>query len=457
MTEDELVSMVAQAADVLQDEVKVKERNGTQIKANSLWEGSCSPTKERKRVGLFLAKDREDIASEGAIRRLTLQLPFPETVVVLSKPGNADQSATVVGYSDSRAVNRLATAFGVEPVLVPRPSFIGREQPASTLDVELLESNLRETPNVVLQGPPGTGKSSLALELVRLRAATGGMTLDECRFGRMIAEAGGNAGALFADVATCKAPPIVWEFVQFHPAYAYDDLVRRVVPRSRDDGHIQLAVEDGLLIRLCHLAEIRGPDLPVLLVLDEINRGNLAAILGEFVFAIEPGHRGTAVRLQYQGAGLAPAVAVPPNLWIVGTMNTADRSIAMVDYAVRRRFRFLDVPASPDILRRWYGEDHAKAEVALGLFDSCNAGLPPRLQIGHAVFLENSSPPDTWPDRMARRIAYHVLPLLAEYAKEGLRDNSPMTYRDMTLNLDGQNAVARALATLIRNSLAQGH
>ncbi len=94
-----------------------------------------------------------------------------------------------------------------------------------------------------------------------------------------------------------------------HPSYGYDDLVRRGASTS-DDGDLRFVVEDGLLVKLCAMAEARGPDAPVLLITRRDKRCNLAATLGEFIFAIDPGHRSQPVRLQYQGAGLRPSVAV---------------------------------------------------------------------------------------------------------------------------------------------------
>ncbi|NDK38812.1 hypothetical protein DT603_08170 [Pseudoxanthomonas gei] len=451
MNELELKRAVANAAGVELGEVTVKSRPGTQIKANGLWEGSCKPTAARTRVGLFLAQDRPDIAASGAVRRLTLALPFPEAVLVVAQPNSADQRADVVGYEDSLTAKALATSFGANIHLVPRPAFTRREWNAPPLGVEFLKESLKHAPNIVLQGPPGTGKSSIALELVRQLAESGGMTSAECRLGRIASEKG-SMELLLADKDACNTPPVVWEFVQLHPGYSYDDLVRRVVPVSRDDGQIQLRVEDGLLPQMCQVAALR--EGPVILVLDEINRGNLAAILGEFVFAIDPGHRGTEVRLQYQGSGLSPTVAVPPNLWIIGTMNTADRSIALVDYAIRRRFRFIDVPASTEDLEAWYAGDSAKQQVALELFQQINSGIADRLKVGHAALFVAPSPDDEeWAAKVARRVAFEVFPILLEYEKEGLREQGTFTFRNLTLNMLNQREAAAKLRSEIRQAL----
>src|SRR5690606_19255521 len=200
------------------------------------------------------------------------------------------------------------------------------------------------------------------------------------------------------------------------------------------------------------LALARG-EKPVVLILDEINRANLAAVLGEFVFAIDPGHRGSAVRLQYQGSGVSPSVCVPPNVWIIGTMNTADRSLALVDYAIRRRFRFLDVPADTDVVSSWYAEHVALGQIAASMMASCNIGLTDRLLVGHAAFLEPPLPLDTWPQRFARKISYQVLPLLAEYDREGLRAGGAVAFEGISLQTHERKQSMFKLAGVIQDKL----
>ena len=184
--------------------------------------------------------------------------------------------------------------------------------------------------------------------------------------------------------------------------------------------------------------------------MDEINRCNLAATLGEFIFAIDPNHRGTAVRLQYQGEGLAQAVAVPKNLWIVGTMNTADRSTALVDYAVRRRFRFIDTPARADVVKKWYAAKPQYGSLASSILDACNSGVSERQHVGHSAFLVDTVPEATWPDRFSRSIAFHVVPTLHEYAKEGLRESSVLSWDGIEYSLASQREIATALASYLK-------
>jgi DNA polymerase III delta prime subunit len=450
MTKDEILEIVAKAADLPIDKLVQKEREGRQIKANALFEGSSSPNSPRVPVGVFFAEKSPELAIEGALRRMALDVHYPEAIVAMFDI-EGKQSARVFGYGDSIIAKKLASSLAVDLEVVPRPA-VSESKAAAGIDASLLRSTLASCPNVILQGPPGTGKTSIAIELAREMVATDeGLSLDQCRYGALVA---GAEGAILENELALSAP-LVWEIAQMHPSYGYDDLVRRVRPTSQD-GDLQFVVEDGLLTQLCELAEARGPDAPVLLVLDEINRCNLAATLGEFIFAIDPGHRSQPVRLQYQGAGLKSSVAVPPNLWIVGTMNTADRSIALVDHAVRRRFRFLDVPADIDAIDGWYVSDAAMRQVARELFLAANEGVEPAVMVGHSLFLVDSSSSAEWPGRLARQIVYNVLPTLAEYEREGLRPNASIVWMGNEFEGSEPLACERAIRFAVADRTAHG-
>lgn len=156
---------------------------------------------------------------------------------------------------------------------------------------------LLERGQIVLYGPPGTGKTRIAREL-----------------------------------ASSLAPPERVHFVQFHPAYSYEDFIEGLRPKV-GGGLAQFEVRPGPLRRIASAAAA-NPDDQFVLVIDEINRANLARVLGELVFLLE--YRDTAVTLPYSGEQLS----LPHNVLIIGTMNTADRSIALIDAAIRRRFAF---------------------------------------------------------------------------------------------------------------------
>ena len=151
------------------------------------------------------------------------------------------------------------------------------------------------------QGPPGTGKTFVALELARHLA--------------------GSAGRV--------------ELVQFHPSYAYEDFVQGYRPCPMENGQPGFKLQGGPLLRVAQFAK-EQLNTKHFLVIDEINRGNLGKVFGELYFLLE--YRDQEINLQYSDQPFA----LPENLYIIGTMNTADRSIALVDLALRRRFYFVE-------------------------------------------------------------------------------------------------------------------
>ncbi len=169
-------------------------------------------------------------------------------------------------------------------------------------DLADMKSLLERKRNLILQGSPGTGKTFCA---------------------RRLAWA----------VMGCKDDSRV-TFVQFHQSTAYDDFVCGYRP----DGNGGFAVKDGPFVRACREAS-RDPGRPHFVVIDEINRANVSKVLGELLMLIEADHRGEPALLTVSGRELA----VPENLFIVGMMNTADRGLALIDYALRRRFAFFEM------------------------------------------------------------------------------------------------------------------
>jgi len=246
--------------------------------------------------------------------------------------------------------------------------------------------------NLLLQGPPGTGKTFLARRLAWLLLGA----QDESRI----------------------------ELAQFHPSYGYEDFMLGFRPAA--DGRFQLV--PGVLPLLCQRAAA-DPDRPYFLLIDEINRGNVPRIFGELLLLLEADKRGPAhaLRLPYAPAE-APRFFVPDNLYVIGTLNLADRSLSPLDYALRRRFAFVGLaPQFGPPLRQFLTARQVPAALveqlctrmaALNQTIADDPELGPDFAIGHSYFCQ--------PPAQARQAAawlrlileQEIGPLLADYWRE---------------------------------------
>ena len=213
-----------------------------------------------------------------------------------------------------------------------------------------IERLLKDKGQVILYGPPGTGKTFVAKRLAQHLA--------------------GGADRV--------------RIVQFHPSYAYEDFVEGFRPTDVN-GAPGFKLVSGPLRLAADLAR-SDPNKPVILIIDELNRGNLAKVLGELYFLLE--YRGEALSLQYS----AEPFTLPPNLWFIGTMNTADRSIALLDAALRRRFYFVpffpDEPPVKGLLSRWLQRYAPSMSWLADVVELANAQLGDRnVTIGPSYFM----------------------------------------------------------------------
>ncbi len=248
----------------------------------------------------------------------------------------------------------------------------------------------KEKKNLILQGPPGTGKTWLAKRLAKALIGQKSPTDDQLRV------------------------------VQFHPSLSYEDFVRGYRPSA--DG--RLALVDGVFLQVVEAARAQ-PDAEHVLVIEEINRGNPAQVLGEMLTLLESSKRSRAdaMELAYRKF-VGEKIYVPENLHVIGTMNVADRSLALVDLALRRRFAFVSLePCFNEAWGRWCegkgiaSDGVARMKVAM---DALNAeiavdrGLGPQFQIGHSYLTptETVREEKTW---FSEIVQTEIGPLLHEY------------------------------------------
>jgi hypothetical protein len=278
------------------------------------------------------------------------------------------------------------------------PASFHRETYLSEVWLDRVLSLLRLKKQLVLQGVPGTGKTHVARCLARLLAH---------------------------DRPDCV------RLVQFHPAYSYEEFVEGIRARGVEvngRSEVTFPVEDGVLCQFAEQAAKRPSEAHVL-VIDELNRGNLPRIFGELLYLLE--YRDQAVTLPYSKRPFR----LPDNLFILATMNPLDRSAVALDQALRRRFSFVDMPADAAVLASWL-EAHPPAVPAdetfgprvVLLFEELNRRLArdlgPEKQVGHSFFMV----PELTAEKFAAVWEHHVRPLLLDYLggrEERLRDYAP--------------------------------
>lgn len=215
---------------------------------------------------------------------------------------------------------------------------------------------------------------------------------------------------LLGDVSAPAHPRLTR--VTFHPSFTYEDFIEGYRPQRSAGQGLDLALADGIFKQVC-LRAASDPDRPYVLLIDEINRGNVPKIFGELITLIEKDKRGLTIRLPQSGTDLA----VPDNLWIIGSMNTADRSIHLLDAALRRRFAFVELMPDSEVLA-----GATIGPLALDQFlDALNARVRERFgrekQIGHALLFDGEEVVQS-PEAFAAIFRHELLPLLQEYVYE---------------------------------------
>lgn len=317
-----------------------------------------------------------------------------------------------------------------------------------------LASQLRRKGQVVLQGPPGAGKTYVAKQYVCWVTAS---RTEESRLQAIIDELPANERDVtgIATEVESRGLSALWDIVQFHPGYDYTDFVRALVAQPHGEG-VTFVPQHRILSLISAVgAELadRGFDIELVLVLDEINRGDIPNIFGELLYALE--YRGEAVATPYSVDGDA-SLTIPGNLRVLGTMNTADRSIAVIDYALRRRFVFLDVSATVEPIHSFAFDNDLTRQASLYLYATTVEALsaaPSGLQVGPSYFLAEEDDENPSLSVLAARYVYEVLPLLTEYEMEGEVDPSALTGLRQSLGLS-EGSPQRAHAVELVDQLA---
>lgn len=277
--------------------------------------------------------------------------------------------------------------------------------------------------NVVLQGAPGTGKTysttSLAVGLVD---PTFNSLDDRSKLIRKynqllikIDSEQNNHGDKSKGIITSGQIG----FITFHQSMEYEDFIEGIKPVSKGDT-VSYVIENGIFKMMAKKAASDRAHKYVLII-DEINRGNISKILGELITLLEPDKRDDkenriSVTLPYS----KESFSVPSNLYIIGTMNTTDRSVGTVDYAIRRRFAFVTLKSDSSIV------ETKSSKMALDLFNAVQIYIEDNkepeldiadLKIGHSYFLVDKNDNG---DELEQRWKYEILPLLREYYKDGI-------------------------------------
>ena len=248
---------------------------------------------------------------------------------------------------------------------------------------------LKRKKNIILQGAPGVGKTFAAKRL---------------------------AYAMMGEKDKERI-----EFIQFHQNYSYEDFMMGYKPTENGGFEMQY----GVFYRFCKKAE-NNPEKDYFFIIDEINRGNMSKIFGELLLLIEKDYRGISSKLAYQNLNFS----VPENLYIIGMMNTADRSLAMIDYALRRRFSFFDMEPGFDTegfkeYQEKLGSDkfNALIECIKGLNNEIadDPSLGKGFCIGHSYFCGLQADECTL-ELLEGIVEYDILPMLSEYWFDNLTE-----------------------------------
>jgi len=286
---------------------------------------------------------------------------------------------------------------------------------------------LKESKNLILTGAPGTGKTYITTTLAVLLCAPERYTDDHKELKRVYKELQqeGRIG-----------------FTTFHQSMDYEDFVEGLKP-DMNSKEMRFELKKGLLRKMCDNAEkavVDGVAKPCVLIIDEINRANISKVLGELITLLEPTKRlgeddEFTVTLPYSG----DTFGVPSNLYIIGTMNTADRSLGYIDYAIRRRFAFMGLETDSFAVRSFYGDKGELMDKEINLMQQvrtllnkhCNKDFAINdVMVGHSYFMAKDE------ETYRFNLKYKIKPLLEEYLRDGILVEKGTEVKDAIRSLE---------------------
>ena len=274
------------------------------------------------------------------------------------------------------------------------------------LDTDINVYVIKQKKQIILQGAPGTGKtyssSEIAVKLIDENAPSDRAELMK-RYKELV-----NKGQIF--------------FTTFHQSMDYEEFVEGIKPKTIN-GNITYELENGIFKKACKSAE----NNKVVLIIDEINRGNISKIFGELITLLETDKRkGKENEIEAILLYSKEKFSVPDNLYIIGTMNTADRSIGYIDYALRRRFAFIPIKADKLVIENYYDNINKNSDCkdkAINLFNKVKELIKGNINeefeaddimIGHSYFMAQNF------EELQNKLEYEIKPLLLEYFKDGI-------------------------------------
>jgi Cdc6-like AAA superfamily ATPase len=318
-------------------------------------------------------------------------------------------------FHQNSSVNNLTISqtFNYQDVLDYYKPFVNdiiNDDVSKYNDMMNLKELLEYKKQIILQGPPGTGKTYTAKDLAEFVVS-------------------GEVNSVKEEQAIYIDSSAQIEIIQFHPAYTYEDFIRGIVTEPIGDK-INYTPKDKLFLELVNKAIDDVDKKPYVLIIDEINRANLSSVLGELIYALE--YRGQNFKSMYADKKGKFELKIPDNLFIIGTMNTADRSVGHIDYALRRRFAFYDVlPTRIESdefelelfekvsklfvkeIKSSVSELEASEHLSLEFQDR-----PQDIWLGHSYFFKKAN------IDFKLRIQYEIVPILHEYVKDGILNNT---------------------------------